>query len=102
MIRFAEKLGASQFLARLMAPSVDAALPQLTEHDTSPNVPKDDPNPLADEQGVIQVPRHYELSPEQIDHVLRRIHYDKKHKDLAEEIKNMTMLQQHARPFTVG
>lgn len=99
------KHAGSQLLARLLAPVVDQALPPSLDDAPKPAAPAEK-KPAApshvDDQGVVQVIKHHQLSPQQLDHVLARIHYDKKYKDLAEEIADLRQRQQSARPYEVG
>ena len=97
-VRLFAKTAASNFLAKLLAPAVDQALPSA-----EPEKAKvEEKDPLTGPDGVITAPKHFELSSEQIDHVLNRIHFDAKHRGLAEEIKVMRDATKAARPYTVG
>lgn len=106
------KHAGSQLLARLLAPVVDQALPPALgdtpgemspSGDTPAKSPNGDTKPShVDDQGVVQVVKHHQLSPQQLDHVLARIHYDRKYKDLAEEISELRQKQMAARPYKVG
>lgn len=92
------KHASSLMVSKLLAPLVDRALPPslLEQHAVAPQQPA----AAAASPQVLKAVKNHELAPEQLDHLLNRIQYDKKYKDLAQELHDMRESTKSARPFS--